>query len=282
MNIVCFLVKNNPNQILIDFCKTLINNYKVYICIDKLVKSNFQNISNINIIYYEKGICEREGFKGSVFYCIDRACSRDKALYFFCKNNIHFNNIWFIEEDVFLYNVETLLNIDYQYPNVDLISSDNNILSSETSNAWNNWLHVSPLVFKECRLNFPYSRSMICAIRCSKKLINCIKIYNKKFKNLFLDEALFNTLAIHNNLTIVVPIELKNNIVFNRNWKIEEMKKEFIYHPIKSLPKQKYFRELLHRRETKNQKNKECFFNYDNLKKIWNSRELLPFENIAE
>ena len=104
-------------------------------------------------------------------------------------------------------------------------------------------------------------------------------MYNQKYRNLFLDEALFNTLAIHNELAIVVPIELKNNIVFNRDWKIEEIKKEFLYHPIKSLSKQKYFRELIQQKEQTKQANQnklhnECFFNYDNLKKIWNSQYL--------
>ena len=63
MNIVCFLTIDNPHKILLDFCKTLVNNYKIYICVDKYYPKIVDSylLKNINIINYKKGVCEREG-----------------------------------------------------------------------------------------------------------------------------------------------------------------------------------------------------------------------------
>jgi len=116
MNIICFLTVH-PSTLFYNFCKRLKNEkYDVYICID----DNNYNIpncddGNINILKLENKLCEDAGFKNTVTYCKNRACSRDKALYYFCKNDIDFQYIWFIEEDVFIPRISTLINIDNKY-----------------------------------------------------------------------------------------------------------------------------------------------------------------------
>jgi len=82
---------------------------------------------------------------------------------------------------------------------------------------------------------------MICAIRCSKALLNSIKKYATVHKNLFLDEVLFNTLAIHNNLNILCIKEL-SNIVYRRFWKKSDIFDTNLYHPIKDIATQISYR----------------------------------------
>ena len=85
---------------------------------------------------------------------------------------------------------------------------------------------------------------MICAIRCSKTLMNCIKEYADTYKKLFLDEAFFNTLAIHNNLLVETPYEL-STIVFQRHWSKIKINPNHLYHPIKSVKRQIIIREWM-------------------------------------
>ena len=47
----------------------------------------------------------------------------EKALYYFCKIEVEHEYVWFIEDDVFFYNEDTLFNIDYKYSNSDLLSN---------------------------------------------------------------------------------------------------------------------------------------------------------------
>jgi hypothetical protein len=102
------------------------------------------------------------------------------------------------------------------------------------------------LVNNRIKLKAPYGRAMICAIRCSKKLLLCIDEYVKNYNDLFLDEVLFNTIAIHNNLNIKCIPELKP-IVFKREWKFSDISIYKLYHPIKNIDKQNMFRQNINK-----------------------------------
>ena len=69
----------------------------MYICIDKndYVIPNYNN--EINIIQIDNKVCEDAGFKSTVVWLNNKACSRDKALYYFCKHDIEFEYLWLIE-----------------------------------------------------------------------------------------------------------------------------------------------------------------------------------------
>jgi hypothetical protein len=235
-NIICFLTVR-PCSLFYDFCKKLKNNVTdVYICID----DNKYEIPNydgyLNIIKLDNKICEESGYKSTVYKFNNKACSRDKALYYFCKNNINYDYLWFIEEDVFIPDVNTIEYINNKYKDGDLLSAANGVIYEKRTD-WH-WNHIN----RQIQIQPPYSFSMICAIRVSKKLMNCIEEYANKYKNLFMDEALFNTLAVQSHLNIITPIEL-SSIVFKRNWKKDEIQNTYLYHPIKDIKLQYKYRE---------------------------------------
>jgi hypothetical protein len=241
MNIICLLsVDVNINTLNFLEQLGLNKNYDIYIVID----NNDFDISNINttvkIIKVNNIECEQSGYKGSVLWFKDRACSRDKALYYFNRNNIEYNYIWIIEEDVFIPTIKTIENIDLKYQNGDLLVSDNIVIHKARMN-WH-W----KLVNNRIKLKLPYSRAMICAIRCSKKLLLCIDEYVKKYNDLFLDEVLFNTIAIHNNLNIKCILELKT-IFYKKEWKFSDISIYKLYHPIKDINKQLMFRQNINK-----------------------------------
>lgn len=168
---------------------------------------------------------------------IKGSTSREKALYYFYKNNVNYDYIWFIEEDVFIPTIKTIKNIDIKYPSSDLLVCDNKIINKKHIDwHWN-------LVNKQLdgKISLPYSKSMICAIRCSKKLLQHIFIHALKYKTLFFCEVMFNTIALHKKLNIKVIKELKT-IVWRRKWKKDEINVNNLYHPVKSIEKQYEFR----------------------------------------
>lgn len=238
--IICFLTVH-PCELFYNFCKRLKNDkYDIYIVIDDN-KYNIPNYDNeINIIKIDDQICQNSGFKNTVLFfgkdrLKDRSCSRDKGLYYFCKNNIDYQYIWFIEEDVFIPSIHTIQNIDNKYIDGDLLVREHRIIY-EKQTTWH-WNHIN----NQIKIDPPYANSMICAIRCSKKLLECINDYAMKYKNLFMDEALFNTISLQNNLDVKTISEL-STIEFRRKWKKHEIRVENLYHPIKCITSQYQYR----------------------------------------
>jgi len=243
-NIICFLTVK-PSELYYNECKKLLNKkYDIFICIDDN-EYNIPNYDNIiPIIKINNKECEDNGFKNTVIYCKNKACSRDKALYYFSrKYNKPFNYIWFIEEDVFFYDINTIINIDNKY-NGDLLSESNIILNNyDDINKWPHWNRV----INETNniLTFPFSKSMICAVRISNKLLKLINNYAEKNKILFMDEALFNTLALQNNLIIINPEELKY-ITYRDTFNLDNVTNtKYMYHPIKDIEYQSIIRKKL-------------------------------------
>lgn len=244
-NIICFLTVT-PNEKFYAFVKQLPDIDNIYICID----NNDYNIPNydgkIKIIKINNKESIENGFHSSLTGFgnpgfknpwTGKAGSRDKALYYFYKNNINYDYIWFIEEDVFIPTVETIKNIDIKYPDNDLLVGNNKIIHEKHTD-WL-WSIVNEQI--DGKISLPYSCSMICAIRCSKKLLESIFTHVLKYKALFLDEVLFNTIALHNNLSIQVIEEL-STIHWCKNWEKNDININNLYHPIKSIDLQYEFR----------------------------------------
>ena len=238
----CFLTVT-PNTLFYNFIKKLPDLHNTYICIDNN-NYNIPNFDNkVHIIKVDEAECILHGFHSSLIGLLGyknwagKAGSRDKALYFFYKNKIKYDYIWFLEEDVFIPTIETIQNIDNKYDHADLLSSNHGIHHSPNENNWPQWKTLC-LQLKH-KINFPYAISAICAIRCSKKLLECIFAHAMKYNSLFFDEAMFNTLALHNNLYVKAIKEL-STIIWRKKggWQQSKINKNNLYHPVKCIKKQ--------------------------------------------
>jgi len=240
MYCICFLTVR-PNKLFIEFCEKLAtSDYDVYICVDDNMYEVPTHDERIKIIKIDNKLCERHGFKSSVWWLDGKACSRDKAMFYFCNKKIKYEYMWFIEEDVFIPTVSTIKLMDEKYKQGDLLSASNEIKNDRTLNDWCHWEQV----FRQIKLPPPYASSMICAVRISDKLLNSIHNYAKKYKKLFIDETLFNTLALHDNLKVITPPEL-SGIYFRYDWKPHEIQTTHLYHPIKDIGVQYAYRKGL-------------------------------------
>jgi hypothetical protein len=244
-NIICFLTVK-PTKDFYDFAKNLKNNeYDVYIIIDSNEYMIPEYDGVIPIIKINNTICEARGFKNTLYYCKNKAFSRDKALYYFTVSKIPFRYLWMIEEDVFIPNTTIISSIDAKYPNFDLLCKANKVTSRITQPIDWHWPKIKSNIF----IQLPWACSLVCAIRITPKLLGCIANYAKMFNTLFLDEALFNTIAIHNGLSIRAIDEL-SKLEFNKIWNINEFSDKYLYHPIKNIQDQIYIRKHLENSST--------------------------------
>jgi len=234
---ICFLSASFSDK-LYEFVKELAKDdterdYDFYICIDKGVESDINNNDeNITLLFVDGKSAEEKGFKSSVWYFQGRACSRDKALYYFSieKPDVY-DNIWMIEDDVFFYNLETIRRLDRRYPSCDLLTKQFDIVRNEHEKNKMTWLHWH---FLNDKIGFPWTKGMISVIRVSSLLLSVIRDYALKNKTLLFDESMFTTLSLHYNLIVETPDEFQeviwyDNIIWNY------LNSTHFLHPIKDL-----------------------------------------------
>ena len=241
---ICFLSASFSDK-LYEFVKELAKDdterdYDFYICIDKGVESDINNNDeNITLLFVDEKSAEEKGFKSSVLYFQGRACSRDKALYYFSieKPDVY-DNIWMIEDDVLFYNLETIRRLDRRYPSCDLLTKQFDIVRNEhekNEKSWNHWHFLND------KIGFPWTKGMISVIRVSSLLLAVIRDYALKNKTLFFDESMFTTLSLHYNLIVETPDEFQEVIWYdNINWNY--LNSTHFLHPVKDLSLHEKFR----------------------------------------
>jgi hypothetical protein len=226
-----------PNKLWCNFLN-LFKKYKIVIIVDN---NNFNlhefknSYKNINFIQIEDIKCKLNGYIDTNFILNKLISGWDKALYYFGVEDNNYDFVWFIEDDVFFYNEDTLLQIDSQYINSDLLSNKYHTNSNGEKNTWH-WHKIN------IQYPPPYYCGMMCAVRFSKKMMDCINDYAKKYNTLFFLEALFPTISIKNNLNYNNPNEL-NNIYYRHVFNKANIDNINLFHPVKDLNKHIYFRE---------------------------------------
>jgi hypothetical protein len=217
-------------------------NYKIYIIVDDNDFDLTEFIStykNIVFMKIDDVKCKTKGYiKGQHSEDNKLVNGWDKALYYFAVENTNYDFIWFMEDDVFFYSEDTLVQIDNKYKTEDLIS---NIHYPKTDtnrvNSWS-WDDVN------IAYNEPLYSGSMNSVRVSKRMVNCINDYVVKNKQLFYFESLFPTVAIKNSLKYVTPKELVN-VDIKAKYERKDINKINIYHPEDNLSMQLYYRNHL-------------------------------------
>jgi len=151
----------------------------------------------------------------------------DKMLYIFCEKEPQYDFLWVFEDDVFIPSVETLLNLHVKYGESFDLVTPNHFAKTDKLKDWH-WKHI----FQNC--DPPYFYSMVCACGISRNLFKVIKEWVRIKRKLFHIEAMFNTLAVQNNLRVTDAFELKS-VVWQGNWGLDEFLQlpNNVFHPVK-------------------------------------------------
>lgn len=224
------LITHKPNRIInyIRFLDTF-NKYDKYLVIDdnSIEYNTLKTLyTNINFIQINNSLCIESGIKNLNTLVLKKEVSGwDKAIYSFIEKYNHYDYIWFCEDDVFFYDENTILQIDKNYPDQDLLC--NSAYVAEKDDGWFWWDKILPTPITP-----PYYYGMMCISRMSYKLLESVKNYANIYKTLFFLEAFFTNLTIKNKLKVAIsPPEFeyvgrKSATHYNR---------KNLYHPIKNL-----------------------------------------------
>jgi hypothetical protein len=240
--IAVILLCRFPHKVWFDFLEKF--RYTVYVVIDDNTvdykTTEFGKYLNIHILQVEDSVCRNAGYTKSSVTMKKPECAWDKALYFSSCEFMNFTHVWFLEEDVFFYSDQTLMDLDDQFPESDLICNQVTTKAEEPKNhTWKWWGSVLEATGKE---NYTFYRGMMCACRVSQKVLHEIGEFVKRKKTLFFIEALFPTVTHYLKGTVTFPLEL-GNIVFQYHWNLTNIvSKRHLYHPVKNIQSHLDFR----------------------------------------
>jgi len=180
--------------------------------------------------------CRTSGYNNSNSAIPKRPSAWDKAILYFCEKNTAPDYVWFIEEDVFVPRESLFKELDDRYPSTDFIMKQH--VKDTDDPSFEFWYDG------DGKMERPFYRSLVCATRVSRALLNRVKELHDSNKTLVFIEIMFNTLAVKHGLTMDMPPELQN-IIFRHDWTEDTVHKDSLFHPVKDTKLHDTYRERL-------------------------------------
>jgi len=241
MNNNCLiLVCHKPNPIWLEFLNSF-QYYRIFIIIDDETV-NYEHLCEIyrrlNFIFIDKTNCMVTGITNMCFTLNKMVSGWEKAFFFVVEEHTrdlfkNYDNIWFMEDDVFFYDEKTLKDLDDKYPTSDLLTAPCYLKTPEDKWLWN----VIHTKFEE-----PHYHAMVCAARISRKILDRVYDYADEHKVLFFVEALIPTIAKQFDYKYDTPEEL-STIQFQYDWAADTLNRSHFFHPVKNIQLHKDVRE---------------------------------------
>lgn len=226
---VAFLVIE-PNRATIEFAQQIASgtNYDVYLVIDSNKHQHeYENLKIYQVPdeccgYYQNSV----SVKG-ITTLQKNPNAWDKMFHLFCgKEKPEYDFVWVFEEDVFIPEFSTIVNLHNKYKDYDLVTPNNNKKTDKIKD-WH-WSYVLE------RFTPPFYYSMVCAFGMSKKMMHEINRFAFRNTTLYYHEIMLNTIAMQSGLKVKDAFELKS-IVWMGDWGLDEfmLLPNNVFHPIK-------------------------------------------------
>jgi hypothetical protein len=236
MRTAIVFLANKPHENTIDFAIEVKRqtNFDTFVVIDDNTQYHGKSFKEVNLIQIPDKLCEESGYSHSVF--IENATqvtknpiAWDKFLYSFCElDNTSYDFVMVFEDDVFIQSIQSIVDFHEKYNKFDLITP-NNFKKQDNLLDWH-WRSIMGWAYA------PYYYSMVSAMALSRNTLNLIKEHAKLNGRLFFHEAMFNTLAMQNQLKVTDALEL-TSIVWQGKWDLDEflLLPNNFFHPRKDI-----------------------------------------------
>lgn len=270
------LLTNQPYAPQVSFFEELgSDEYEIFVVVDDDAAQ--LPSSTVTYVRIDDRDCRPLGFENLNPMVSNRKPSKcsawEKAIYHFSRVETRHEHVWFVEDDVLVTAASAFEQIDRRYGPVDILSAEcySNPDGAFGREDWWWWRCVPRL------LPLPWARSMVCAVRVSRSLLDRVGSFIPDTKNalarenapsvpfsrlarklrfkrqvgefkdfpryLFI-EYLFHTLALHGGQTIIVAEEL-SGVHWSTPHRVEEMVPGRLYHPVKDPALHEIYREQL-------------------------------------
>jgi hypothetical protein len=235
---VCYLTRT-PDPETVKFAEDLARDSRISSNVDVCIMiddNNYPLVNHPSIKYIQinNNECIANGFHSSNKLEMNKDCiAWDKALYYFCRMTANdYGFVWLIEDDTFIPSIDAFVALHEKYAvrtdQGDLICQKNDENLHGDTSTWK-WADVVG------KFTPPWYHSMVCAIGCSRRLLDAIGNYAQQRRSLCFIEYMFNTIAMQSRMKVVNPPEL-STIVFRENWTLDHIRQRpnNWFHPIKN------------------------------------------------
>lgn len=236
---VAFLV-NEPKKATIEFAQELASqtDYDVYLVADS--NKERYTIDGISVYQLPDESCGWYKNSASVkgFTSLEKNPNAwDKMFHLFCGTP-DYDFVWVFEDDVFIPEIDTILNLHNNYKDYDLVTP-NNFEKKDKVKDWH-WAYILD------KYKSPFYYSMVCGFGMSKKLMKELNKFVSENETLYYHEIMLNTIAMQTGLKVIDAFELKS-IVWQGNWGIDEflLLPNNVFHPIKDIDKHPKLRQQI-------------------------------------
>ena len=237
-NIVICLLCVCPTERVLEFAKNYAVTHPVYVVCDD-PNCTVPESSPFTFVKLSDDVCRASNYNNSNPAIPKRPSAWDKAIYYFCVQNTAPSYVWFIEEDVFVPRESLFKELDERYPTTDFIMKQH--VKDTDDPSFEFWYDG------DGKMERPFYRSLVCATRVSRRLLDRVVELHDSKKTLVFIEIMFNTLAVKHGLTMEMPNELQN-IIFRHSWTEDTVNDNQFFHPVKDTALHDTYRERLKQR----------------------------------
>lgn len=244
---VAFLI-NKPHQATVEFAQevALKTDFDVYLVVD----NNDKDYKYDNLKVYQLPDEECGWYKNSAsvkgFTSLQKNPNAwDKMFHLFChkpytntETKTDYDFMWVFEEDVFVPDINTIVNLQNKYKDYDLVTP-NNFLKKDNIKDWH-WSYILD------RWDAPFYYSMVCVFGMSKNMAKQIEQFAFKNLTLYYHEIMLNTIAMQKGLKVIDAFELKS-IVWMGDWGVDEflLLPNNVFHPVKNIESHELLRKTI-------------------------------------
>ena len=237
-NIVICLLCVCPTERVLEFAKNYAVTHPVFVVCDD-PNCTVPESSPFTFVKLSDDVCRASNYNNSNPAIPKRPSAWDKAIYYFCVQNTTPSYVWFIEEDVFVPRESLFKELDDRYPTTDFIMKQH--VKDTDDPSFEFWYDG------DGKMERPFYRSLVCATRVSRRLLDRVVELHDSKKTLVFIEIMFNTLAVKHGLTMEMPNELQN-IIFRHSWTEDTVNDNQFFHPVKDTALHDTYRDRLKQR----------------------------------
>ena len=248
--------------------------YNVYVIVDDNSFTPPSKYSHL-CIQINDDQCIRRGFVNfnPAIRKHSRCSAWDKAVYALSYLICDYKQCWIIEEDVFIPSPGSLIGIDSDFPDADLLAEScipfSRLHISRDKPVWP-WLrHIPPSALLP-----DIAHGMVCACRLSNHLVakvasfvevyafylGCFNVFVRFIHSIYdllpvritsgpyekfpFIEYIFHSIAISHGLKVCTPMQL-STISWRYDWSVDEIVSTNLYHPVKDIRSHPNIRSLV-------------------------------------
>jgi len=240
---LCLLCRN-PTEIWCSFLSKCL--YDVWVVVDyplpldtlRYWKGRYPSITFLSGYDQDEMSVREAGFVNINFIMRKDITAWERGLYHFAVTvQGKYDHVWFFEDDVFIPTASAIYNLDLKYPESDLLSNTCWRTQKVRQQDWH-WSNID-IPFPP-----PYWTGMMCIVRMSQRFLSLLRDYGMREKTFFFLEAMFPTLVKRSSLVHHCPREFAS-VVYRKTYHYTDIRPECLYHPIKNLNDQAFYRQYL-------------------------------------